>query len=72
MKIKTPKIIRKIICRYISKIIEEETDIRTDIYIDSLTIDTKGKEYKICMSETISVNKKDLKRFIKESIKGEA
>ena len=66
MKIKTPKFIRRIICHYISKAVEEESGIQMDIEIENLVIDTKGKNYKLCMSETIVVNKKDLKQFIKE------
>lgn len=69
MRIKVPKFMLKMICKHVSKSVEEETGIRMDADIGIMTIDTKGNNYTLYMAETISVNKKDLKRFIKESIK---
>lgn len=72
MKIRTPKIVRKMACKYLSKVIEEETGIRTNICIENLTINTKGPDYTIYMEETVCINKKDLRKFIKESMKKES
>ena len=72
MKIKVPKVVRKMICKHVAKEIYEETGIRNGIGIEYITIDTKGECYTLRMAETISVNKKDLKRFIKESMKKES
>ena len=69
MRIKVPKFMRKIACKYVSKVVEEETGIRMDVDIGMLTIDTKGRDYSVFMAETITVNKADLKRFIKENMK---
>lgn len=71
MRIKVPKFVRRMICNYISKAVEEETGIRMDVNIGVMTFDTKGRDYTLCMAETISVNKKDLKKFIKENAKKE-
>lgn len=71
MRFKVPKFARKMISNYISKAVEEETGIRMDVNIGVMAIDTKGKDYTLCMAETISVNKKNLKKFINENIKNE-
>ena len=63
---------RRLVCKYVSKAVEEETGIRMDISIDDLYIDTKGRDYTVHMAETISVNKKDLKQFIKDNVKRKA
>lgn len=69
MRFKVPKFMRKMICNYVSKAVEEETGIRMNANIGIMTIDTKGDNYTLHMAETISVNKKDLKKFIKENKK---
>ena len=72
MRIKIPKFVRKMICNHISKSIEEETGIRTDIDVGIMTLDTNGRNYTLYMAESISVSKSDLKRFIKENMKKES
>lgn len=71
MRIKVPKFMRKLACKYVAKAIEEETGIRMDIEIDNMVVDTTNRDYRLHMSETISVDKRDLKRFIKENMKKE-
>ena len=72
MKIKAPKFVRKMICKCVAKEIYEETGIRNGVGIEYIILDTKGEYYTVHMAETISVNKKDLKRFIKENMKKES
>ena len=69
MRIKMPKFVRKIACKCVERAIEEETGIRTNIEIGIMTLDTKGSDYRLYMAESISINKRDLKRFIKENRK---
>ena len=69
MKIRAPKFVYKLACRYMSKVIEEETGIRTGICIEELTVDTKGDMYGLHLNVAICADKRDLKRFIKENLK---
>lgn len=67
MKLRIPKFMLKMASKRVSKIVTKEIDIDTNIDIHELSLDTKGKCYSIYSSETITLNKRDLKKFIKSN-----
>lgn len=69
MKIKTPKFIRKFAAKRISNAIHDGYVVRNNIELSDVTIDTKGEDYTIHMEFTVKVNKRDIKKAIKESLK---
>lgn len=68
MKIKAPKFMRKIAAKYVSNAISKEAGVNIDIDLHDLTIDTKGINYSIHTEQTFVINKRDLKRIIKEGL----
>lgn len=72
MIIRTPKFARRMVCKYLVKMIEEETGIRSDIEIYNVSIVTDKEDIGVYASVSIDMNKKDLKKFIKESRKTES
>ena len=69
MRIKTPKFVRRMVCKYLEKIVEDEVGIRMDVEIENMTFEITKRDYCVHMSETISIDKRDFKRFIKENMK---
>lgn len=72
MKIKCPRFVLKMTAKYVSKLILEEAGIKNNIVIYDFSIDTKGENCRMSVGGWIDVDKKDLKRFIKESMNEES
>lgn len=69
MKIKIPKLVRKLSTKYISKMISEELGVTTNIENYEVILDTKGDDYRIYVEVSVAMDKKETRKFIKEAIK---
>ena len=68
MRIRAPKIIRKALAKWVSKELSKEIDVDFRMDLDDLTIETTGLTYRIHTAQTYEINKRDLKRLIKEGL----
>lgn len=71
MKIKMPKFMRNMTCKYLSRALSEELGFDTYIKLNALQVDTKGLNYSIHLDVDAEINKKGLKTYIKSNLKKE-
>lgn len=70
MKIKTPKFVMNTVSKMISKCVSEELGFDVYFKLNTLEIDTKGLMYHVHNDCEVEIRKKDVKNYIKSSIRG--
>lgn len=70
MKIKTPKFVMNTVSKMISKRVSEELGFDVYFKLNTLEIDTKGLMYHVHNDCEVEIRKKDVKNYIKSSIRG--
>jgi hypothetical protein len=70
MKIRTPKFVMNTVSKIISKRVSEELGFDIYFKLNALEIDTKGLKYRVHNDCELEIDKKDLKNYIKSSIRG--
>lgn len=69
MRLKVPKIARKKLAKVMSEEVSKELGIDTDIVYWNITMDNHGDKYRFILTATVDMDKKDVKRVIKKSIR---
>lgn len=70
MKLKTPKFVRKLANKYVSKKLTEEFGFNVNIRLDECYLDNSDGKYRVRIEAEIEGNKKDIRNYIKSSLKG--
>lgn len=70
MKLKTPKFVRKLANKYVSKKLTEELGFNVNIRLDECYLDNSDGKYRVRIEAEVEGNKKDIRNYIKSSLKG--
>ena len=70
LRLKAPKLLMNMACEYVSKLISEESGYDVYIQVNEAEIGMRNKRIYAHMNVDADIDRKDLMRIIKESIKG--